>query len=121
MKTEPKIEEKVEEKEEELEEKKKQEEKAAAVEFKKGKKIAAVEAKKEEKALIASGSIIDRAKAEGHTRGLIAEHRDIYFRRFQGSVVTPRIPARPDWRIRTGFRDARLKTGTPYQIFFFFF
>ena len=32
--------------------------------------------------------------------------------------VTPRFPARPDRRIRTGFRDARLKTGTPYLIFF---
>ena len=32
--------------------------------------------------------------------------------------VTPRISARPDWRIRTGFRDARLRTGT---LFFFFF
>ena len=31
--------------------------------------------------------------------------------------VTLRIPARPDWRIRTGFRDARLRTGTS---FFFF-
>ena len=31
--------------------------------------------------------------------------------------VTPRIPVRPDWRIRTGFRDARLMTGT---LFFFF-
>ena len=30
--------------------------------------------------------------------------------------VTPR----PDWRIRTGFRDARLRTGTLYRIFFFF-
>ena len=35
--------------------------------------------------------------------------------------VTPRFPARPDWRIRTGFRDARLRTGTLYLIFFFFF
>ena len=34
--------------------------------------------------------------------------------------VTPRIPARPDWRIRTGFRDARTCTGTLYLIFFFF-
>ena len=34
--------------------------------------------------------------------------------------VTPRFPARPDWRIRTGFRDARLRTGTLYLIFFFF-
>ena len=31
--------------------------------------------------------------------------------------VTTRIPARPDWRIRTGFRDARHRTGT---LFFFF-
>ena len=31
--------------------------------------------------------------------------------------VTPRIPVRPDWRIRIGFRDARLRNGT----FFFFF
>ena len=30
--------------------------------------------------------------------------------------VTPRFPVRPDWRIRTGFRDARLRTGT---LFFF--
>ena len=37
------------------------------------------------------------------------------------SAVTPRTPARPDWRIRTGFRDARLRTGTLYLIFFFFF
>ena len=36
-----------------------------------------------------------------------------------GLNVTPRFPVRPDWRIRTGFRDARLKTGTPYLIFFF--
>ena len=35
------------------------------------------------------------------------------------SNVTPRIPARPDWRIRTGFRDARPNTGTPYLVFFF--
>ena len=35
--------------------------------------------------------------------------------------VTPRIPVRPDWRIRNGFRDARLKTGTLYLIFFIFF
>ena len=35
--------------------------------------------------------------------------------------VTPRIPVRPDWRIRTGFQDARLRTGTHYLIFFFFF
>ena len=35
--------------------------------------------------------------------------------------VTPRIPARPDWRIRTDFRNARLRTGTLYLIFFFFF
>ena len=35
-------------------------------------------------------------------------------------LVTPRIPARPDWRIRTGFRDARLRTVTLYLIFFFF-
>ena len=34
-------------------------------------------------------------------------------------TVTPRIPVRPDWRIRTGFRDARLRTGTLYLIFFF--
>ena len=34
------------------------------------------------------------------------------------TLVTPRIPVRPDWRIRTGFRDARLTTGT---LFFFFF
>ena len=33
------------------------------------------------------------------------------------ALVTPRIPVRPDWRIRTGFRDARLRTGT---LFFFF-
>ena len=39
----------------------------------------------------------------------------------QGNIVTPRIPARPDWRIRTGFRDARLRIGTLYLIFFFFF
>ena len=35
-----------------------------------------------------------------------------------GDHVTPRIPVRPDWRIRTGFRDARLRTGTHYLIFF---
>ena len=34
-------------------------------------------------------------------------------------IVTPRIPARPDWQIRTGFRDARLRTRTLYLIFFF--
>ena len=34
-------------------------------------------------------------------------------------TVTPRIPIRPDWRIRTSFRDARLRTGTLYLIFFF--
>ena len=33
--------------------------------------------------------------------------------------VTPRIPGRPNWRIRTGFRDARLRTGTFYLNFFF--
>ena len=38
-----------------------------------------------------------------------------------GHLVTPQIPARPDWRIRTGFRDARLRTGTHYLIFFSFF
>ena len=31
----------------------------------------------------------------------------------------PKIPVRPDWRIRTGFRDAKLRTGTLYLIFFF--
>ena len=36
-------------------------------------------------------------------------------------LVTPRFPARPDWRIRTGFRDARLRTGTLYLIFIFLF
>ena len=35
--------------------------------------------------------------------------------------VTPRIPVRPDWRIVTGFRDARPCTGTLYLKFFFFF
>ena len=40
-------------------------------------KTTAVEAKKEEKAPTASGSIINSANAEGHTRGLIAEHGDI--------------------------------------------
>ena len=35
------------------------------------------------------------------------------------STVTPRIPVRPDWRIRTGFRDSRPCTGTHYLIFFF--
>ena len=39
---------------------------------------------------------------------------------FYNGLVTPRIPARPDWWIRTGFRDARLRTGTLYLIFFFF-
>ena len=34
-------------------------------------------------------------------------------------TVTPRFPVRPDWRIRTGFWDARLRTGTLYLIFFF--
>ena len=33
--------------------------------------------------------------------------------------VTPPIPIRPDWRIQTGFRDARPCTGTLYLIFFF--
>ena len=37
------------------------------------------------------------------------------------SYVTPRIPVRPDWRIRTGFRGARLRTGTLYLIFIFIF
>ena len=32
--------------------------------------------------------------------------------------VTPRFPARPDWRIRTGFRDVIPYTGTLYLIFF---
>ena len=36
------------------------------------------------------------------------------------SSVTPRIPVRPDRRIRTGFRNARLKTRTLDLIFFFF-
>ena len=35
-------------------------------------------------------------------------------------VVTPRIPVRPDWQIRTGFQDARPNTGTLDLIFFFF-
>ena len=39
---------------------------------------------------------------------------------FSAESVTPRIPVRPDWRIRTGFRSARLRTGTLYLIFFFF-
>ena len=30
--------------------------------------------------------------------------------------VTPRFPALPDWRIRTGFRDARTYTGTLYLL-----
>ena len=34
----------------------------------------------------------------------------------RAATVTPRIPVRPDWRIRTGFRDSRLRNGT----FFFF-
>ena len=34
--------------------------------------------------------------------------------------VTPRFLDRPDWRIRTGFQDARLRTGTLYLIFFSF-
>ena len=43
----------------------------------------------------------------------------MYFRCYwQVLPVTPRIPARPDLRIRTGFRDARLRTRTPYLIFF---
>ena len=33
--------------------------------------------------------------------------------------VTPRFSARPDWRIRTGFRDARPYTEALYLIFFF--
>ena len=32
--------------------------------------------------------------------------------------VTPRFSVRPDLRIRTGFRDARLRTGTLYLFFF---
>ena len=36
-----------------------------------------------------------------------------------GLGVTPRIPVRPDWGIRTGFQDARLRTGTLNLIFFF--
>ena len=49
-------------------------------------------------------SLFDRTKGQMHT-----------------SLVTPRIPVLPDWRIRTGFRDARPYTGTLYLIFFFFF
>ena len=42
-----------------------------------------------------------------------------HFKRLMATVyVTPRIPARPDWRIRTGFRDARLRTRTLDLIFF---
>ena len=33
--------------------------------------------------------------------------------------VTPRFPVQPDWRIRTGFLDARPYTETLYLIFFF--
>ena len=32
--------------------------------------------------------------------------------------VTPRFPVRPNWRIRTQFRDARPYTGTLYLFFF---
>ena len=35
------------------------------------------------------------------------------------AAVMPRFPVRPDWRIRTGFREARLNTGTLYLNFFF--
>ena len=35
--------------------------------------------------------------------------------------VMPRIPVRPDWWIRTGFRDARTYTGTLYLLILFFF
>ena len=52
-------------------------------------KIAAAKAKKEEKAPAASGSIINSAKVEGHIRGLIAEHGDTEFHRFQGGFLPP--------------------------------
>ena len=40
--------------------------------------------------------------------------------RYGAVRVTPRFPVRSDWRIRTGFRDARLRTGTLYLIIIFF-
>ena len=46
-----------------------------------------------------------------------AQHRSL----LAGQILKlsrPGFPVRPDWRIRTGFRDARLRTGT---LFFFFF
>ena len=67
----------------------KAEEKAAAAESKKDKRIVAVETKKEEKAPASSGSIINSAKAEGHTRGVIAEHGEIEFHRCQGGFLPP--------------------------------
>ena len=39
---------------------------------------------------------------------------------YAGDLVKPRIPARPDWWIRKGFRNVRLRTGTLYLRFFFF-
>ena len=47
-------------------------------------------------------------------------YHTLFIKHKEGKVtaVTPRIPVRPDWRIRTGFRDARLRTET---LFFFFF
>ena len=73
----------------ELKEKEKQEEKVeekvAAVESKK--RPAVAEAKKKEKAPTAFGSIINSAKTEGHTRGLISEHGETEFRRCRGGFL----------------------------------
>ena len=58
-------------------------------------------------------------------KGLLYEVKQFLSKNFdmkdmgEASYVTPRIPARPDWQIRTGFRDARLRTGTLNLIFFF--
>ena len=63
-------------------------------------KTVVAEAKKEEKASAASGSIINSAKAEGHTRGFIAEHGDTEFRRCQGGFLPPSSRTTPRGHIR---------------------
>ena len=73
----------------ELEEKEKQEEKSeervAAIESKK--RHAAAKATKKEKAPATFGSIINGAKIERHTRGLIYKHGETEFRRCRGGFL----------------------------------
>ena len=66
--------------------------------------------------ILSPGSLNNHPPKRNHKNPTVLE----FDKMFQDNYVTPRIPARPDWRIRTGFRDARLRTGTLYLIFFFF-